>query len=306
MQRITRHNASMTRNLDLDLIRTFVAVSESGSMTVAANVLHMTQGAVSQQVKRLEDVLDCLLFVRKTRKVELSRDGEQFLVKARQLLRLNDEILADMTGRRLRGSLRVGVPYDLVTPLAPAMKAFAEAHPQVDISLICATSPELIEGVNSGRVDVSLVEYVASEAAGEVLRIEPLVWVKGRGSDVWQKRPLPLSMVDERCVFRPVVLGALADEGVAWRTVFESGNIEATAATVRAGLAITTWLVSTVPSDLETLAPRAAGLPVLPSFAICLQLPATVQPAAQTFARHVRESMSNDAAVTRAHLAKIA
>jgi DNA-binding transcriptional LysR family regulator len=68
----------MSRNLDLDLVRTFVAVADSGSMTVAANLLHMTQGAVSQQVKRLEDVLDCLLFVRKTRRLELSRQGEQF------------------------------------------------------------------------------------------------------------------------------------------------------------------------------------------------------------------------------------
>ncbi|MEX3925248.1 LysR substrate-binding domain-containing protein [Paraburkholderia sp. BR10936] len=296
----------MSRNLDLDLIRTFVAVADSGSMTVAANLLHMTQGAVSQQVKRLEDVLDCLLFVRKTRKLELSRHGESFLVKARQLLQLNDEIWADMTGRSLRGSLRVGVPYDLVTPLAPAMKAFADAHPQVEISLVCAASPELSEAVHSGRVDISLVEYVESEAEGEVVRIEPLVWVKGCGSDAWQKRPLPLSMVDERCAFRPVVLGALAEEGIAWRTVFESGNIEATAATVRAGLAITTWLASTVPADLETLAPQATGLPALPPFAICLRLPATVQPAAQEFARHVRESMSNDAGTRRPQLASIA
>ncbi|WP_322013132.1 LysR substrate-binding domain-containing protein [Paraburkholderia sp. J12] len=296
----------MTRNLDLDLIRTFVAVADSGSMTVAANLLHMTQGAVSQQVRRLEDVLDCLLFVRRARKLELSNQGEQFLAKARQLLRLNDEIWADMTAQHLHGSLRVGVPYDLVTPLAPAMKAFAEAHPHVEISLVCATSPELNEAVNNGRVDLSLVEYVASGAEGEVIRIEPLVWVKGRGSDAWQKRPLPLSMVDERCAFRPVVLGALADEGIAWRTVFESGNIEATAATVRAGLAVTAWLESTVPADLETLGAKAAGLPALPSFAICLRLPATVLPAAQEFARHVRETLSGKATGTRSRLAKIA
>ncbi|QGZ65378.1 LysR substrate-binding domain-containing protein [Paraburkholderia acidisoli] len=296
----------MTRNLDLALIRTFVTVADSGSMTVAANLLHMTQGAVSQQVKRLEDLLDCLLFVRKTRKLELSRQGEQFLVKARQLLRLNDEIWAETTGQPLRGSLRVGVPYDLVTPLAPAMKAFAEAHPLVEISLVCAASPELSEAVDSGRVDVSLVEAVASEAEGEVIRVEPLVWVTGRGSDAWQKRPLPLSMVDERCAFRPVVLGALADQAIPWRTVFESGNIEATAATVRAGLAITTWLVSTVPADLEILAPHAAGLPALTPFAICLRLPATVQPAALEFARCVRESMSGEAVGVRAALAKVA
>ncbi|QCP54891.1 LysR family transcriptional regulator [Trinickia violacea] len=296
----------MTRNLDLDLIRTFVTVADSGSMTVAANLLHMTQGAVSQQIKRLEDGLDCMLFMRKARKLELSRQGEQFLVKARQMLRLNDEIWADMTAQSLQGGLRVGVPYDLVTPLAPAMKAFAEAHPRVELSLVCATSPELSEALNGGRVDVSLVEYVASEAEGEVIRIEPLVWVKGRGCDIWQKRPLPLSMVDERCAFRPVVLGALADEDIPWRTVFESGNIEATAATVRAGLAITAWLVSTVPPDLETIEPHAAGLPALPPFAICLRLPSTAQPAALEFARYVRESMSNNAAIPHSRLAKIA
>ncbi|QBR03473.1 LysR substrate-binding domain-containing protein [Paraburkholderia pallida] len=292
----------MSRNLDLDLLRTFVTVAESGSVTVAANLLHMTQGAASQQIKRLEDRLDCPLFVRKARKLELSRHGEQLLVKARQMLRLNDEIWADMTAQSLHGSLRVGVPYDLVTPLAPAMKAFADAHPHVEISLVCATSPELSEAVKGGRVDVALVESVASEAEGEVIRIEPLVWVTGRGSDAWRKRPLPLSMVDERCTFRPVVLGALADEDIAWRTVFESGNIEATAATVRAGLAITAWLVSTVPPDLETIAPHAAGLPALPPFAICLRLPSTAQPAALEFARCIRESMSNKAAVPHARL----
>ncbi|WDD92508.1 LysR substrate-binding domain-containing protein [Burkholderia sp. FERM BP-3421] len=295
----------MTRNLDLDLIRTFVAVADSGSMTVAANRLHMTQGAVSQQVKRLEAALDCVLFVRKTRKLELSRHGEQFLVKARQMLRLNDEIWTDMTAQPLRGSLRVGVPYDLVTPLVPAMKAFADAHPHVEISLVCAASPELDEALNSGRVDVTLIEYVASEAEGDVIRIEPLAWVTGRGSEAWQKRPLPLSMVDARCAFRPVVLGALANAGIAWRTVFESGNIEATAATVRAGLAITAWLVSTVPGDLDILTPREAGLPALPPFAICLRLPGAAQPAAREFARYVRESMAGDAG-TRGGSAKIA
>jgi DNA-binding transcriptional LysR family regulator len=61
MQFITPHNVPMSQNLDLDLIRTFVTVADSGSMTVAANLLHMTQGAVSQQIKRLEDGLGCLL-----------------------------------------------------------------------------------------------------------------------------------------------------------------------------------------------------------------------------------------------------
>lgn len=89
------------------------------------------------------------------------------------------------------------------------------------------------------------------------------------------------------------MLAALADHGIAWRTVFETGNIDATAATVRAGLAVTAWLVSTVPADLEVLSPQTAGLPSLPPFTICLRLPKSVQPAALEFAGCVRESLSD-------------
>src|SRR5471032_2242598 len=132
MQRITRHNVSMTQNLDINLVRTFVAVADHGSMTVAANSLHLTQGAVSQQIKRLEESFDCSLFEREGRRLELTRIGERFLGKAKRLLGMNDEIWADMATRPLQGPLRIGVPYDLVgTCFTPIFKAFAEACPYV-------------------------------------------------------------------------------------------------------------------------------------------------------------------------------
>ncbi|WP_091910505.1 LysR substrate-binding domain-containing protein [Chitinasiproducens palmae] len=282
----------MKRDLDLDLLRTFVTVADNGSMTVAANLLHRTQGAVSQQIKRLETALTCTLFVRGSRGLSLSREGEQLLEKARQLLRMNDEIWAERAEHPFTGMLRIGVPYDLVNSLAPTMRSFADAHPLVDISLTCGASPDLSQAVDDGRLDVSLVEYPEFAADGETLRIEPLIWVSGRHSNASRKRPLPLSMVDERCAFRPVVLGALSDAGIPWRTVFESGSIEATAATVRAGLAITTWLRSTVPSDLETLDPQIAGLPPLPAFSISLRTPPATTAAAMKFSRLLRESFS--------------
>ena len=282
----------MTRNLDLVLVRTFVSVADCGNMTVAANSLCMTQGAVSQQIKRLEDSLGVLLFKRKARKLELSRHGEQFISKARQMLRLNDEILSEMTSHAIQCNLKVGVPYDLVKALGPAMKAFADVHPQVEIMLHCAASPALQEAVKSGLVDLALIEYLEDDAKGELIRVEPLVWVKGSDSDLLGKRPLPLSMVDEKCAFRSTVLNALDADGITWRTVFESGNIEVTAAMVRANLAITTWLSSTVPSDLEIVPTGTPGLPILPRFAICLQLPANAPPAAIEFARYAKEMLS--------------
>jgi DNA-binding transcriptional LysR family regulator len=113
-------------------------------------------------------------------------------------------------------------------------------------------------------------------------------------------------LVDERCTFRTLVLGALSDEDIPWRTVFESGSIEATATTVRAGLAVTTSLVSTVSPDLETIVPCTAGLPALPPFAICLQLPSTMRPAALQFAHYVRETMSNNTAIAHSRLSVLA
>ncbi|MFK3795600.1 LysR substrate-binding domain-containing protein [Pseudomonas sp. NPDC088444] len=273
----------MIRNLDLALIRTFVAVADHQSMTTAANLLFMTQGAVSQQVKRLEEHLGCVLLARKPRQLELTPQGELFLGKARRLLQLNDEIWADTVGSPKRGRVRIGAPPDLITSLAPALKAFTESHPLVELSLKCAPSPELHDDIKEGHLDVALIEYLASNPQGEILRTEPLVWVGSAGSEIWKARPLPLSLVDERCVFRPLVLGALANEGIMWRTIFENGSFEATASTVRVGLAITAWLASTVPEDLITL--EKSGLPELPEFAVCLRMSSSAQPVVEGFRR---------------------
>jgi hypothetical protein len=96
-------------------------------------------------------------------------------------------------------------------------------------------------------------------------------------------------MVAETCAFRPAVLAALRDQGMAWRTVFESGSNDATTATVRTDLAVTACLAATVPPGLEILG-RESGLPVLPPFSINLHLPKTgADRATAALARQIRE-----------------
>ncbi|UCI21586.1 LysR family transcriptional regulator [Mesorhizobium sp. B2-1-8] len=282
----------MIRNLDTSLVRTFVTVADKASMTAAANALHLTQGAVSQQVKRLEETLGCSLFERDRRGLRLTHSGERLFDKARRLLSLNDEIWTDMVGTAVAGQVRLGVPYDLVgTLLAPVLKAYAEAYPQVEISLVCASSPELAAALAAGTIDLAVIEERVGPTSGECLAIDRLVWVGARGGAARAKRPLPVSIVADTCAFRPVVLSALNEHGLEWRSVFENGNIDATTATVRSDLAVTTWLASTVPADLDIL-PFDAGLPPLPNFAINLHLPRHgVGTAAQEFARHIREGL---------------
>jgi len=293
MPGIRTYNAEMARNLDIDLIRTFIAVADHSSMTAAGNARYLTQSAVSQQIRRLEDMLGHALFERDRRGLKLTPSGEHLLAKGRRLIALNDDIWAEMTVGHVQGKVRLGLPYDLVEPcIAPVIKAYASAHPQVEISLTCAASPDLIAGLAEGAIDLAVVEEPQGPGAGECLRVERLVWVGARNGGAWLKTPLPVSMVADTCAFRPAVLAALERQDRAWRTVFENGNIEATTATVRADLAVTAWLVSTVPADLEILGPDKAPTD-LPLFAVNLHLPKgnLARPAAE-MVRYLREGFA--------------
>lgn len=278
------------RNIDPALLRAFVVVADTTSMTVAANTLHLTQGAISQQIKRLEEMFDCVLFERDRRGLRLTRAGERLMGKAKRLLALNDELWAEMATPEFTGSVRLGVPHDLVgTRLPPVLRSFMQAFPKVEMSLICDSSPALTEAVSAGRVDLALIEQPVDRSGGECLDVERLVWVGCRGGSAHRKRPLPLSVVSESCAFRPVMFQALRQHGVEWRPLFENGNLDATKAAVRMDLAVTAWLPSTVPPDLERL-PFDSGLPELPSFAITLHVarPDT-QGATREMIRYLRE-----------------
>jgi DNA-binding transcriptional LysR family regulator len=286
----------MPRNLDLALLRTFVAVVDRASMTAAANALHLTQGAVSQQVKRLEDLFGGTLFERDRRGLRMTASGERLLGKARRLLGLNDELWADMTAVTVEGEVRLGGPCDLVgSCLAPILKTYADAHPQVEVSLFCAPSPDLAGALARGEIDLAVIEEPLGHSTGECLCVERLVWAGAKGGSAHLKRPLPVSMVAAACAFRPAVLAALHEHGRTWRTVFENGGIEATMATVRTDLAVTAWLAFAVPPDLDVL-PADAGLPGLPPFAINLHLSRNdTRAATAELARHIRRALVRQA-----------
>ncbi len=278
----------MSRHLDLALLRTFVAVSDRASMTAAANSLHLTQGAVSQQIGRLEALFGVPLFERDPRGLRVTASGERLLGKARRLLGLNDELWADMTATTLQGEMRLGSPGDLMGCLAPMLKTYADAYPKMVLSLSCAPSPDLVGALARGELDLAVVEEPLESSSGECLRVEPLVWAGARGGRAHLEHPLPVSMVSSTCAFRPAVLAALDERGRDWRTVFENGGIEATTATVRADLAVTPWLAFASPPGLDIL-PADAGLPALPSFAISLhRFRHDTRPATVELARHLR------------------
>jgi DNA-binding transcriptional LysR family regulator len=260
----------MPRNLDIGLLRTLIAVADCGSMTTAAVRLHMTQGAISQRIKRLETATGLMLMARDQQGARLTPAGERLLTSARTLVDLNDNILATLQAPALSGRVRLGVPHDLIgTHLPPMLHDFARRHPDVDVTLVAGSSFELRRAWEAAKVDLALIEEPAGAVSAETLSLEQPVWVGAAGGQAWSRRPLPVCLVSETCIFRQPVDAALRQAGIAARTVIDYASMEATTATVQADLAVSAWLASTVPATLDILGP-GSGLPPLPPYAIAL------------------------------------
>jgi DNA-binding transcriptional LysR family regulator len=275
-------------DIDVRLLRAFVAVADTGRMTTAARVVNLSQGAISQQVKRLEQLFGCTLFRRDADLVRLTRDGERLMVRAQRLIALNDEIVAEMRAAEFSGAVRLGVPHDLVAMLMPPiLRVFRQAHPNVLVTLVSDTSRELGVQLMDGAIDLTLLTDSKLGVQDHRLMTDRMVWVGAKGGDAHKRRPLPVALGTESCAFRAAAVQALTKAGLEWRAICQVGSLEPVFATLEADMAIAAFLSRTVP---ERLAVIEEDLPKLPKHLIALRLPATgVSPVASELARHIKE-----------------
>ena len=152
----------MIPDLEIPLLRTFVAVHDTGSITLAGKQVGRTQPAITHQMHRLERALGRPLFDGERRHGALTRDGEVLLAYARKLLSLNDEIRDRFEGPDIAGRVRLGVPDLYAAFLLPAVLAgFARVYPQVEIELRCSRSVQLRAAV--ARHDAILLSRLLLE-----------------------------------------------------------------------------------------------------------------------------------------------
>ena len=258
----------MAAVLDLDQLRTFVAIAECGSFTRAAETVHKTQSAVSMQMRRLEERVGKPIFARDGRLSRLTEDGERLLAYARRLMRLNDETLAAFDEAELTGRVRLGTPDDYADRFLPEILArFSRSNPRAEVTVVCAPTPMLIETLRDGELDVAIITHVREKGPADVIRREPLLWVTSSRHCAHEEDPLPLALGRPTCNWRRAALDGLEAAGRRHRLLYSSWNSTAVGAAVMAGLAISVLPESALRPGMRVLS-ETDGFPRLPSVEI--------------------------------------
>jgi DNA-binding transcriptional LysR family regulator len=254
----------MAINLPVNMLRSFVAIVDTGSMLSAAEQVYVTQSALSLQIKRLEELTQQPLFVREGRKLTLTPAGKLLLDYARKLLAVHDEAVAAVSGGRFSGPVRIGTVQDFADMMLTGLLArFGQLNPDLELTARVAGTAELQQMLSDGLLDFA-VGYAAPGDPAAVRRAET-VWF-GQAPLI-DRSPLPLAVLERPCRFREAMIAALDAVGRGWRIAVETPNLSTLRAAVAAGLGLT----SRTNLFLRDLPPIiGSDLPLLPDVSCIL------------------------------------
>lgn len=291
----------MLQHLDPDLLRAFVMVAETSSFTKASERLFRTQAAISMQIKRLEERIGKLLFVRGPHGTQLTSAGELLIHYARQILILNDEALADLSVAQPADVVRIGAPDGYAGILMPEMLFFSKVFPEVQLEVIGDNRLSLLREVRDGRVDLALVIRHPETGDGELLRREQLHWITSLHNSPHTLDLLPLALFSNGCVRRDIALRTLTEADRSFRIVLSSGTMATILAAVAAGAAISVAEESAIPVGVRRLG-DADGFPSLGAVDLVLyRAPGHQRRPAATLAKHIRLSLRREPALEAMH-----
>ncbi len=284
----------MIPDLEIPLLRTFVAVIDTGSITLAGRQVGRTQPAITNQMHRLEKALGKPLYESDRRQLTLTPEGEMLLAYARKLLGLNDEIRDRIQTPSVAGHVRLGVPDLYAAYLLPVVLAgFARAYPEVEFEMRCSRSIHLHSALEREEIDIALTTRQPEFGSGLIVREEPLIWVAARDIPVETRPTLPLALLPAGSLYRQHALEALGQVGRAWTITAVSDSIAGLQAAVYAGLAVSIFPLCALTDQVRRLG-KSEGLPNLPALEIMLQRkPSAVAPAVDRLAEYIVTELSN-------------
>jgi DNA-binding transcriptional LysR family regulator len=255
---------STSSTLDLELLRTFIAVVDHHSFAEAGAQLARTQSSVTQHMQRLEQLVGVSLFEKRGRQKQLTEAGLQLLRNARQMLLLNDEALNGLRESTLSGVLRIGSPHDIAdTILPPMLSHIARSAPRLRLEIDVGRSPFLMEDLHRGKIDMVISTRQDASLEGFALRTSPVWWICSAQYIHNPGEPLPLILVDEPSIYRRYALEALERANIPWRQAYLASNLIGIKAATRAGLGVTARSMEMLGPDMRVLG-ETDGLPRLP------------------------------------------
>lgn len=251
-------------NLDLDLLRTFVAVADLNTFAAAAAAVCRTQSAVSQQMQRLEQLVGKELFARHGRNKLLTEHGIQLLGYARKILRFNDEACMSLMFSNLQGVLTLGASDESADTILPfLLNRISSVYPKLALDVSVKRNAFMIEMLKENEVDLVVTTHRPGQFNCLTLRTSPTHWYCAAEYVLQQGEPVPLVLLDDPSPFRDMVLAALNEANVPWRLAYVASTLPAVRAAVKAGLGVTARPVEMMSPDLRVLG-KSDGLPPLP------------------------------------------
>ena len=255
-------------DLDIDLLRTFLALAETESFTEAGARLGATQSAVSVRLRKLEDRLGRRLFDRTPRSVTPTPFGEGFLTEARRILSVHDDVVARATTAAPTRRLSLGMSEHAGGGHLPVvLRALRDLMPGLAVSVTLGLSEDLFADWEAGRHDVVVVRRILrpgiATVPGRRLFADELVWAASPDFVRRPGEPVPLVVIARPCKVHELAIESMERAGLPWTMAFVSRGLVAVQAAIEAGLGIGCIGRSAVPPGAVVLG-TADGLPALP------------------------------------------
>ena len=251
-------------NLDLDLLRTFVAVADLSTFAAAAVAVRRTQSAVSQQMQRLEQLVGKELFARHGRNKLLTEQGIQLLGYARKILRFNDEACMSLMFGSLQGTLTVGASDETADTILPCLlNRIGSFYPRLTLEIKVLKHLDIVDMLKSGAIDLALTTRQTKGSDMLTLRTSPTLWYCAADYVLPQGESVPLVLLDAPDPFREEIVEVLNAAGVAWHLSHAASSMAGVKAAVKAGLGVTAQPVEMMSPEFRVPG-RSDGLTVLP------------------------------------------
>jgi DNA-binding transcriptional LysR family regulator len=248
----------MPVNLPTNLLRSFVAIVDAGSMLNAAEQVFVTQSALSLQIKRLEELVQQPLFTREGRRLQLTGSGEMLLDYARRMLALHDEAVSAVNQGLFSGPVRVGMVQDVAeTLLSGILARFCELHPDSQIYARVSGTVELLDMLDRNHLDI-VIGYAAADDP-RAIKVTEMHWY---GEPALAAGGIiPLAVLEKPCRFREAAIAALDAAGKPWRITVETPNLSSLRAAVDAGMGLTCRTHLFLPETGRNTDPALPALP---------------------------------------------